>query len=72
MPHAGIRALRLLQVHKRLEDQPKWERAKGPLEAKMNITEPEAFHWTHKAAEERNLTMHEVAETRGPPIGGAE
>ena len=39
------------------------DRAKGLLNEKMNLTEPEAFRWIQKASMDRRLSMHEVAKT---------
>ena len=38
------------------------ERAKGLLQEKMKISEPEAFRWIQKASMDRRLTMAEVAQ----------
>jgi response regulator NasT len=37
------------------------DRAKGLLNEKMGLTEPEAFRWIQKASMDRRLTMHDVA-----------
>lgn len=37
------------------------DRAKGLLNEKMGLSEPEAFRWIQKASMDRRLTMHEVA-----------
>ena len=37
--------------------------AKGILNEKMGLTEPEAFRWIQKASMDRRLTMQEVAKT---------
>jgi response regulator NasT len=37
------------------------ERAKGLLQLKMKLSEPEAFRWIQKASMDRRLTMGEVA-----------
>ena len=38
------------------------DRAKGLLNDKMGLTEPEAFRWIQKASMDRRLTMHDVAQ----------
>jgi response regulator NasT len=47
----------------RFETRKLVDRAKGLLNEKMNLTEPEAFRWIQKASMDRRLTMHEVALT---------
>mgnify|MGYP000644480662 FL=1 len=47
----------------RFETRKLVDRAKGLLNEKMNLTEPEAFRWIQKASMDRRLTMHEVAVT---------
>ena len=37
-------------------------RAKGLLNEKMGLSEPEAFRWIQKASMDRRLTMHDVAQ----------
>ncbi|MEO0048852.1 MAG: hypothetical protein RL556_184, partial [Actinomycetota bacterium] len=39
------------------------DRAKGLLNEKMNISEPDAFRGIQKASMDRRLTMQEVART---------
>ena len=38
------------------------ERAKGLLQSKHQMTEPEAFKWIQRAAMDRRTTMKRVAE----------
>jgi len=45
----------------RLETRKMLERAKGLLQLKMKLSEPEAFRWIQKASMDRRLTMGEVA-----------
>jgi len=45
----------------RLETRKVLERAKGLLQLKMKLSEPEAFRWIQKASMDRRLTMGEVA-----------
>ncbi|CAM4066953.1 putative transcriptional regulatory protein pdtaR [Mycobacterium basiliense] len=55
----------------RLETRKLVERAKGLLQAKQGMTEPEAFKWIQRAAMDRRTTMKRVAEvvleTLDPP-----
>ena len=46
----------------RLETRKLVERAKGLLQAKHQMTEPEAFSWMQRAAMDRRTTMKRVAE----------
>jgi response regulator NasT len=48
------------------------DRAKGLLNEKMNLTEPEAFRWIQKASMDRRLTMQEVAKTVIEQLGAAK
>ncbi len=50
-------------LNERFEIRKLVDRAKGLLNEKMNLTEPEAFRWIQKASMDRRLTMHEVAKT---------
>jgi len=50
-------------LNERFETRKLVDRAKGLLNEKMNLTEPEAFRWIQKASMDRRLTMHEVAVT---------
>ena len=45
----------------RLETRKTLERAKGLLQEKMKLSEPEAFRWIQKASMDRRLTMVEVS-----------
>ncbi len=47
----------------RFETRKLVDRAKGLLNEKMGLTEPDAFRWIQKASMDRRLTMHEVAQT---------
>lgn len=38
------------------------DRAKGLLNEKMGLSEPDAFRWIQKASMDRRLTMHDVAQ----------
>lgn len=46
----------------RLETRKTLERAKGLLQEKMKLSEPEAFRWIQKASMDRRLTMAEVSQ----------
>ncbi|SPM42984.1 Two-component response regulator, AmiR/NasT family, consists of REC and RNA-binding antiterminator (ANTAR) domains, partial [Mycobacterium numidiamassiliense] len=49
-------------LSERLETRKIVERAKGLLQAKQGMTEPEAFKWIQRAAMDRRTTMKRVAE----------
>ena len=46
----------------RFETRKLVDRAKGLLNEKMGLTEPEAFRWIQKASMDRRLTMQDVAK----------
>lgn len=46
----------------RLETRKLLDRAKGLLQSKMKLSEPESFRWIQKASMDRRLTMGEVAQ----------
>jgi two-component system, response regulator PdtaR len=46
----------------RLETRKLVDRAKGVLQARFGMTEPEAFRWIQKTSMDRRLTMREVAQ----------
>lgn len=46
----------------RLETRKVLDRAKGLLQEKMKLSEPEAFRWIQKASMDRRLTMAEVSQ----------
>jgi response regulator NasT len=46
----------------RLETRKLMDRAKGVLQSKMNLSEPESFRWIQKASMDRRLTMAQVAK----------
>ena len=48
------------------------DRAKGLLEARMGLSEPEAFRWIQKTSMDRRLTMREVADAVIEQVGGKE
>ena len=51
------------------ETRKRVDRAKGLLEAKMGLTEPEAFRWIQKTSMDRRLTMREVADAVIEQVG---
>ena len=66
-------------LSERLETRKLVERAKGLLQSKQGMTEPEAFKWIQRAAMDRRTTMKRVAEVvletldragRRPPSAG--
>ena len=63
--HAQLVALEheISDLNERFEIRKLVDRAKGLLNEKMNLTEPEAFRWIQKASMDRRLTMQEVAKT---------
>jgi response regulator NasT len=63
--HAQLSALEneIADLNERFETRKLVDRAKGLLNEKMNLTEPEAFRWIQKASMDRRLTMQEVAIT---------
>jgi two-component system, response regulator PdtaR len=62
---AEIRALdtEVGTLKDRLEVRKLLDRAKGVLQAKHGMTEPDAFRWIQKTSMDRRLTMRAVAET---------
>ena len=63
--HAQLIALEheIADLNERFETRKLVDRAKGLLNEKMNLSEPEAFRWIQKASMDRRLTMQEVAQT---------
>src|SRR5258708_4277725 len=55
----------------RLETRKVVERAKGLLQTKQGMTEPEAFKWIQRAAMDRRTTMKRVAEVVLETLGDA-
>lgn len=55
----------------RFETRKLVDRAKGILNEKMGLSEPEAFRWIQKASMDRRLTMQDVAKTIIDQLGGA-
>ena len=51
------------------------ERAKGVLQKKLGISEPDAFRWIQKTAMDLRLSMRQVADgviEKGPGLGQAD
>ena len=63
--HSQLLALEheISDLNERFETRKLVDRAKGLLNEKMNLSEPEAFRWIQKASMDRRLTMQEVAQT---------
>jgi response regulator NasT len=61
--HTQMRSLadEVADLHERLETRKLIDRAKGILMQALNLSEPEAFSWSQRAAMDRRLTMKEVA-----------
>ena len=58
----------------RLETRKAVERAKGILQAQLEVSEPDAFRWIQKTAMDLRLSMRQVADgviTHGPSIAGS-
>lgn len=53
----------------RFETRKQVSRAKGLLQEKMGLTEPEAFRWIQKTSMNRRLTMREVADAVIEQVG---
>jgi AmiR/NasT family two-component response regulator len=62
--HSQIVALEreVAGLGERLEIRKLIDRAKGILQTKYGLSEPEAFRWIQKASMDRRMTMKEVAE----------
>jgi response regulator NasT len=63
--HSQLLALEheISDLNERFETRKLVDLAKGLLNEKMNLSEPEAFRWIQKASMDRRLTMQEVAQT---------
>lgn len=59
-------------LSERLETRKLIERAKGLLQAKQGLSEPEAFTWIQRAAMDRRTTMKRVAEVVLETLDAAE
>ena len=54
--------VRSCDMVERFETRKLVDRAKGLLNEKMGLSEPEAFRWIQKASMDRRLTMQDVAK----------
>lgn len=52
----------IADLNDRLETRKLMDRAKGLLQSKMKLSEPDAFRWIQKASMDRRLTMAQVAK----------
>jgi response regulator NasT len=59
-------------LSERLETRKVVERAKGLLQEKQGMTEPEAFKWIQRAAMDRRTTMKRVAEVVLETLGDSK
>lgn len=62
----------IADLSERLETRKLLDRAKGLLQIKMKLTEPEAYRWMQKASMDRRLTIAQVAETVIKQLGEDE
>lgn len=62
----------IADLSERLETRKLLDRAKGVLQIKMKLTEPEAYRWMQKASMDRRLTIAQVAETVITQLGEGE
>lgn len=62
----------IADLNERFETRKLIDRAKGLLNEKMNLSEPEAFRWIQKASMDRRLTMQEVAVTVIEQLGAGK
>jgi len=62
--HAEIATLEreVADLGERFETRKAVDRAKGMLQAKFGMSEPEAFRWIQKTSMDKRLTMREVAQ----------
>lgn len=59
-------------LSERFETRKRVDRAKGLLQSKMGLTEPEAFRWIQKTSMDRRLTMREVADAVIEQVGAED
>jgi response regulator NasT len=67
----GALEAEIADLQERFETRKRVDRAKGLLQSKMGLTEPEAFRWIQKTSMDRRLTMREVADAVIEQVGGA-
>jgi response regulator NasT len=72
--HQEITALEseVADLAERFETRKRVERAKGLLQSKMGLTEPESFRWIQKTSMDRRLTMREVADAVIDQVGNGD
>lgn len=72
--HAQIKTLEdeISDLAERFETRKIVDIAKGILNEKMGLTEPEAFRWIQKASMDRRLTMKDVAVTIIDQLGAPQ
>jgi two-component system, response regulator PdtaR len=72
--HEEIAALEteIADLSDRLETRKLMDRAKGLLQTKMALSEPDAFRWIQKASMDRRLTMAQVAKTVIEQLGESD
>ncbi|HZK06172.1 MAG TPA: response regulator [Actinomycetaceae bacterium] len=61
----------IADLAERFETRKRVDRAKGLLQSKMGLSEPEAFRWIQKTSMDRRLTMREVADAVIEQVGGS-
>ena len=59
----------IADLNERFETRKRVDRAKGLLQSKMGLSEPEAFRWIQKTSMDRRLTMREVADAVIEQVG---
>ena len=62
----------ITDMNERFETRKRVDRAKGLLQSKMGLTEPEAFRWIQKTSMDRRLTLREVADAVIEQVGAAD
>jgi response regulator NasT len=66
-------AAEVADLTEQLETRKLVDRAKGVLQAQLELSEPDAFRWIQKTAMDLRLSMRQVAEgvlTHGPGVAG--
>jgi two-component system, response regulator PdtaR len=62
----------IADLNDRLETRKLMDRAKGLLQSKMKLSEPDAFRWIQKASMDRRLSMAQVAKAVIEQLGDKE
>ena len=60
------------ELTERFETRKRLDRAKGLLQTKLGLSEPEAFRWIQKTAMDQRLTMREVSDAVIEQVGAAD